>query len=238
MPRAKFWHVQTKSVLISNFSEFYCSRCQLYNWPFYAFLVAPFIIFYALNWFLYIGTLVIITQKGLVAKPKNAQHSVFYHVFAAMILSLLYGIGWAFGFIASSNVSRDAYLATQYLFSFLILAHTILQFVFYLPSREELSQLWSKVTRRSKAYEIEEAHTGQRSNDYIAVTAEKNVEAIGLEESVLYSDKQPLKEATKDGSAPKGAANRLADEPEAVTSYTNKTAVDGGDEEDNPISSL
>jgi hypothetical protein len=211
--------------------------CQLYNWPFYAFLVAPLVIIYALNWFLFMGTLVIITRKGLVAKSKDAQHSVFYHVFAAMILSLIYGIGWAFGFIASSNVSRDAYLTTQYLFSFLIFAHTILQFVFYLPSREELGRLWSIVTRRSKGYDIEEPAHGQRSNDYVAVAADKNVEAIGLEESVLYSgsEKQPLQEPTKDGSPPKGAANRLADDPAAVTSYTNKTAVEGGDD---PISSL
>lgn len=182
------------------------------------------------------STLAIITRKGPVAKQKDAQHSVFYHVFSAMMLSLIYGIGWAFGFVASSNVSRDAYLTTQYLFSFLILGHTVLQFVFYLPSREELKWLWSKITRRSRGYDVNnDTVQNPRANDYMAVTAEKNVEAIGLEESILYSDQQPLKEAEKGDSAVKGAANRLADDQEAVTSYTNQKALEGSEV---PISSL
>ena len=216
----------------------YFRRCQLYNWPFYAFLVAPLAIVYTCNWLFYVSTLVFMTRKGIVAKSSETQHSLFYHVFAAMLLSLLYGIGWAFGFIASSNdVSRDAYLATQYLFSFFILAHTVLQFIFYLPPREELARLWHVVTCRAKDYEVEDDPVrGSRSNDYVAV---KGLEAIGMDESVLYSEKQPLDDGEKGSGVAKGAANRLADDPEAITSYTNKKAMEGSDnEEDKPISSL
>ena len=179
------------------------------------------------------------TRKSKVVKPKDSQHSVFYHVFSAMLLSLIFGIGWAFGFIASSDVSREAYLTTQYLFSFFILAHTLLQLIFYLPSREELSRLWHVVTCRTQECEVnDDTNHGQRSNIYVAVPGEQSVEAIGLKESVLYSEKQPLQDTATNGSAAKGAANRLADDPEAVTSYTNKKAVEASEEEEKPISSL
>ena len=75
-----------------------------------------------------------------------------------------------------------------------------------------------------------------RSNEYVAV---KGMEGIGIEESVLYSEKQPLHEGGQEGSGvAKGAANRLADDPEAVTSYTNKEAIEGADEEEKPMSRL
>lgn len=150
----------------------------------------------------------------------------------AMLLSLLFGIGWAFGFLSSRDVDRDAYLTGQYLFSFLILTHAILQLLLYLlrtsASRGELSHLWYAVTCRSKEY-VPNSQAGQRSDKYIA---NKEVE---LEESVAKkSGDTPGSEAVvttplNGESSPSGAANQLADDEDAVTSYKNKEAMEASD---------
>ena len=229
--------------------------CQVYNWPFYAFLVAPLILFYSFNWLFYVATLVTITHMSTIPQgAKDTPRSTFYHIFAAMLLSLVYGLGWAFGFVASSDVSRDGYLTTQYLFSFLILTHAVLQFIFYLPPREELRRLWYIATRRTQEYRVSgTTESGNRSNKYLASSsADKYVEAIGLVESGRSSSekKQPAGDTTTVDTAPLngqttetpkpaiGAANQLADDKDAATSYTNKEAIEAADDEKPPISSL
>ena len=171
------------------------------------------------------------TQGGIVPKATNdSVHSIIYHIFAAMILSLLYGVGWACGFVASSDVERDAYLTTQYLFSFLILTHTLLQFVLYLPPRKELSRLW----HRTRGYDVNEAGTDQGGNSS-KYQVSPNDEGIKLEESEHHSAKKPLTmgetAAVADKTVTSGPANPITDDKEAVTSYTNKEAVDGYDTE-------
>lgn len=198
-------------------------RCQVYNWPFYAFLVAPLVLFNAFDWFFYVAVLITITRRSTV--PSKESHSAsFNHVFISMLLSLVFSIGWAFGFLSSSNVSRDAYLTGQYLFSILILVHTILQLILYLlrtsSSREAVSPLWNKVTCRSKEYELNPQ--GGRSNQYLA---NKGVETFDLDDS----SREKSKDAPSNKS-PAGSANQLADDKEAVTSLTNKEAMEASDE--------
>ena len=180
---------------------------------------------------------------------KDTHRSTFNHVFTAMLLSLLFGIGWAFGFIASSNVSRDAYLTTQYLFSFLILTHTILQMILYLlythVSQDELRYAWYRVTGRAKGFDVTEPVNERRSSKYLSNSPESNVEGIDLEER---DEKKPIDDTdtsqptgTNDETAmqsPVGAANQLADDQDAVTTYTNKEAMEPSDEHDNTISSF
>ena len=215
------------------------------------FLIATLILFLVFDWILYIVTLAMITRRSPPqegSSAKDVQRSTFNHVFTAMLLSLLYGIGWAFGFLASSDdVSRSAYLTGQYLFSFLIFGHTVLQLFLYLlrtyACREELRRVWYVATCRAQQYEvnIENGQT-QSANKYIA-SPESAVEAISLEESGHHGEKQPL---TEEGIQPTatttmtvGAKNQLADAVEAKTTITNKTAVEASeDEEEVPVSSL
>ena len=176
---------------------------------------------------------------------KDTHRSTFNHVFTAMPLSLLFGIGWAFGFVAASNVSRDAYLTTQYLFSILIFLHTILQMILHLlyaqASRDELRHVLYKATGRAKDFDVSNE---RRSSKYLSNPTESNVQGIDLEERV---EKKPVDDAfTSQTTAtngetavqsPVGAANQLADDKEAVTTYTNKEAVESSND-DNPISSF
>lgn len=182
-----------------------------------------------------------ITRKPTISEAaKDSYNSSFNHVFMAMLLSLLFGIGWAFGFLSARDVDRDAYLTGQYLFSFLILTHAILQLILYLlrtsASREELSHLWYVATCRAQEY-APNSQTGQRSDKYIA---NEGTETIDLDEPV------PKKAGDAPGSqavvttplngqsstqSPSGAANQLAEDEDedAVTSYTNKEAMETSD---------
>lgn len=176
-----------------------------------------------------------ITRKPAISEAKkDSYNSSFNHVFIAMLLSLFFGIGWAFGFLSSKDVNSDAYLTGQYLFSFLILTHAILQLVLYLlrtsASRGELSHLWYVVTCRAQQY-TPNSQTGQRSDKYIAN------QGTELEESVANKTgdapgSQPVVTTPLNGQStksPSGAANQLADEEDDITSYTNKEAMEASD---------
>lgn len=173
-------------------------RCQVYNWPFFAFLVAPLVIFYGLDWFLYIATLAIMTRSGKIgelAGGKERLRSSLIHTYVAMILSLLFGFGWALEFLASTDdVSRDAYLAGQYLFSFLILTHSILLLVLHLLrskiSRGEMRKLWYTITRRSEGYNVKTSSGSGSKEKY--KNAPQQTDDTLLPESSQYSEKQPL----------------------------------------------
>lgn len=227
-------------------------------------MIAPFVIFYALDWIFYMATLAIMTHSMPPSSSESkfeVHRSALFHNFIAMTLSIIFGIGWAFGFLASSNdVSRGAYLTGQYLFSFLILTHTILLLVLYpirtSASRDELKRYWYIITCRAQEYEVSAPGREGRAGQYIT-NAEKGTEAITLErveESGHHDEKVPLAQKEVEGALPiettpvhghtvienpVGAKNPLADEEEAaVTSITNQSAVEESDEEEKPISHL
>lgn len=192
-----------------------------------------------------------ITHWGIIPESgKDAHRSIFYHIFTAMLLSLVFGIGWAFGFLASSDVSRDAYLTGQYLFSFLILTHTVLQMILCLlrthASREELRCVGYTVSCRRQEYKVNvKGGHEQRSNIYVASPPNQGIETISLEES---GKKKPPTTTEAEVTTPMigqnvtqgpaGSANQLADDEDAVTSYTNKEAIEGSGDSDKVISSF
>ena len=231
-------------------------RCQVYNWPFYTFMVAPLVIVYALNWFIYVTTLIKMTRSPSVGFSQgkfDAHRSALFHNFTAMILSLIFGIAWAFGFLASSDdVSRGAYLTGQYLFSFLTLIHTILLLVLPLlrtnELREMIKRLWYTVTCRTQQYKFNEssAPTGRKVS-YI-VREEKAEEAITLEnvEDSGRREKVPLMNEVE-GALPietspahselpgvkqTGAKNLLADAEDATTIANQLTLEPAEDAEE------
>ena len=236
-------------------------RCQVYNWPFYVFMIAPFVIFYVFDWICYMASLAIMTHSippSTSAGKLDVHRSALFHIFIAMTLSIFFGIGWAFGFLASSNdVSRGAYLTGQYLFSFLILTHTILLLVLYpirtSASRDELKRIWYIITCRTQKYVVSARGSERRTEQYIT-NAERGTELGRVEESGHHDENVPLAKKEVEGALPiettpahghtvmenpVGAKNPLADEEEAAaTSITNQSAVEASDEEEKPISHL
>ena len=203
----------------------YIHRCQVYNWPFYAFLAGPLAVFYIFDWLFYIATLIMVKCMNTTPEGTEDTHrSTFNHVVTAMLLSLPFGIGWAVAFISSTDLSHDAYLITQYAFSILILAHAILQMILYL--------LNSHTTRKKPCNNT--TVNEQRSSKIFS-----SVEGIDLE---ARNEKKPIDNILTSPTAPPvshttmpspvGAGDLRTDDQGAVNSYTvsNEKAMEPSDE--------
>jgi hypothetical protein len=211
--------------------------CQVYNWPFYAFLVGPLVLFYTFDWLFYIATLVMMTRMTTIPEgAKDTHRSTFNHVFKAMLLSLLFGIGWAFGFISSTDVSRDAHLITQYSFSILILTHAILQMILYLLHTHTSHEQPCLNTT------MNEPRSSKISPDAGGIGLEARSEKTPLDN--MYTSPTTMPDSHTATQSPAGVtaahANLHTENRDAVTSYTvtNKEAMEPLDEHDNPISTF
>ena len=159
---------------------------------------------------------------------EDSHRSTFNYVITAMLLSLPFGIGWAVAFISSTDLSRDAYLITQYAFSILILAHAVLQMILYL--------LHSHASRKEQCH-----------NTTVNERSSKIDEGIDLE---ARSEKKPIDNMFASPTAPPGGHTAMhskvsvsslrTDDQGPVTSYTvtNKEAMEPSDDPDKQLSTF
>ena len=80
------------------------------------------------------------------------------YLFIAMILSLLFGLGWAFGLIGTSSLPAGVSIPAQYIFSIFIGFQGVLLFVLHAirspDSREEWKRGWYTITGRADKYRV------------------------------------------------------------------------------------
>ena len=92
------------------------------------------------------------------AKDPNMKSAVTKHLLVAIVLSLLFGVGWAFGLIGTSSVQDEAQTAAQYIFSILMgiqgIAIFLLHAVLSREARKEWKKWWYTVTCRRNSYEL------------------------------------------------------------------------------------
>lgn len=86
----------------------------------------------------------------------NVKSMIAKHFLIAAVLSLLFGLGWAFGLIGTSSLPREVHLPAQYIFSIFMGIQGILMFFFHAvrspDAREEWERWWYTITCRSDSY--------------------------------------------------------------------------------------
>lgn len=86
------------------------------------------------------------------------RRTIFSHLLIAAILSLLFGLGWAFGFIGTTSLPSSVYIPAQYIFSIFIGIQGVLIFILHAirsaDSREEWRRWWYTLTCRSEIYHV------------------------------------------------------------------------------------
>ena len=94
----------------------------------------------------------------LKAKDTNVKSVIGKHFLIAVVLSLLFGLGWAFGLIGTSSLPEEAYTPAQYIFSIFMGAQGVLIFILHAVRSQEARQEWKKwwytVTCRRNLYEL------------------------------------------------------------------------------------
>ena len=92
-------------------------------------------------------------------KSGNADKiNVKRQLFIAMMLSVLFGLGWAFGLIGSSSLPSGVSITGQYIFSIFIGFQGVMIFFLYAvrstDAREEWKRWWYRITCRAEHYRI------------------------------------------------------------------------------------
>ena len=94
----------------------------------------------------------------LSAKDTNMKSVIAKHLQIAVVLSLLFGLGWAFGLIGTSSLPQKAYIPAQYIFNIFMGIQGVLIFVLHAvrsqEAREEWEKWWYTITCRRDLYEI------------------------------------------------------------------------------------
>ena len=90
--------------------SFFSYRCRVHGVPFYVGLVAPFLIIYLFNWIVYIIILASLCRKNYQKQDekRNNRVQIKQQLIAAAILSILFGLGWGIGLLATEGVGVEA----------------------------------------------------------------------------------------------------------------------------------
>ena len=93
------------------------------------------------------------------AEKQVRKDSVVTHLFVGMILLIVFDVIWIFALVGTqANITGDVSIATQYIFSFLAIIHSILLFVLTLVRTEDTREIWltllGRITGRTGKYEL------------------------------------------------------------------------------------
>ena len=154
--------MSNKSVIdIASFSFLFSFSCRPTEWPFWFGFIVPFALIYVFNWVMFAIIMVALClhtkrTEAMSAKNSNIRSVIAKHLLIAVVLSLLFGLGWAFGLIGTSSLPREAYLPAQYIFSIFMGVQGLLIFFLHAvrsaEAREEWRKWWYTVTCRSSTY--------------------------------------------------------------------------------------
>ena len=189
--------------IIRSLFNLHAYRCRVHGIPFYVGLIAPFIIIYLFNWVVYVIILCSLFCKCSCKKEdddRSTRVKTKHQLIAAVTLSVLFGLGWGIGLIATEGVRTKA---VHDLFSAIFIICTAFQgvMVFCLQTlrSKEVRNTWLSLFYRATGKNITRPskHTNSRSqpqfdsstlrqgfslksNDYESVTLPKNADAFDV----------------------------------------------------------
>ncbi len=89
---------------------------------------------------------------------KSSRSVVLRHLLRAVVLSLLFGLGWAFGLIGSSSLPKEIFILAQYIFSIFVGLQGVFIFIFHAirspDAREEWKRWWYTVTSMAEQFRV------------------------------------------------------------------------------------
>ena len=208
--------------------------CRPTEWPFWFGFIAPFALIYIFNWVMFISIMVALCMHSkrtaaMSGKDTNVKSMIAKHLVIAVLLSLLFGLGWAFGLIGTSSLPREVHLPAQYIFSIFMGIQGVLMFILHAvrspDSREEWTRWWYIITCRSDSYYLKRhasvSVTRTTSGKAHVTSLEGSTVATG--KSAAFDEDIPLSpKDTKDSIAGK----EMEAAPQTATTVENVYVVD------------
>ena len=205
------YHACACTCITRSLFNLHAYRCRVHGIPFYVGLIAPFIIIYLFNWVVYVIILCSLFCKYSCKKKDDDRSSrvrTRHQLISAVTLSVLFGLGWGIGLIATEGVQRKD---VHNLFSAIFIICTAFQgvMVFCLQTlrSKEVKNTWFtllyKATGKNKTTWRPSRHSNSRSqsqidsstrrqgfslkfNDYENVTLPKNANAFDVKVTMFH----------------------------------------------------
>ena len=116
-------------------------------YPFWFGLILPFVVVYLFNWAMFIIIIVCLVKnrKNVSSLHHKKKRELRRHFFLVLGLSLVFGLVWGFGFLATSSDIKELTFTFQILYSILISSQGLLIFVFHVIRAPQARKQWKKL---------------------------------------------------------------------------------------------
>ena len=143
-----------------------CS-CRVYGYSFYIGLLIPFGAIYIMNWILFILIFANLVCKSSVRQEtsKNGNlRKLKENFMIALGLSLLFGIGWAIGLLATSDLPDAVRYPAEWVFTLTTAFLGVYLFVLHVLKPQETRRLWKRwllCQRKRAAFGVSTSNTSK-----------------------------------------------------------------------------
>ena len=137
--------ILSDEVTLQSFSPTY--SCRVYGYSFYIGLLVPFGFIYIMNWIIFILIFASLLCRPNVQKEasnRSSMRKLKENVMIALGLSLLFGIGWAVGLLASSDAPDAVRLPAEWIFTIVNAFLGVYLSVLYVIRSPDARKLWKK----------------------------------------------------------------------------------------------
>ncbi len=160
--------------------------CRPFGPAFYGGLMVPFLIIYIFNWIIFVSIFVSLLRKKALTNEVGVATKLRQNFIIALTLSLLFGLGWGVGLVATSQISIPGLSYTlQTVFVLLTAFQGLLIFIMHCVRSEESRKQWKKWIYVLSLHKIclhmkTSTLTGQITSDYGKGTSGKNNHYVTL----------------------------------------------------------
>jgi hypothetical protein len=153
--------------------------CRVYGYSFWIGAVVPFGIIYIFNWIVYIIVIIYLVQRPNMQKEegkKNQQAKV--NLIVGAVLSVLFGLGWGCGLLASTDVKVDyVRIPFEWVFTILSCAQGVIIFYIYCLRQTGVSKkLYQVVSRYISVSRKSETGHSSSTNPTESVKMKKSID--------------------------------------------------------------
>ena len=124
--------------------------CRAFNEPYYIGMIVPFLIIYLFNWVVFIIIIVSLLRKTLQSdiKTKNNNNITFVRqqLIITITLSILLGLGWGIGLLATQDIHTNKTVRDLFATLFVIITafHGLFIFIMHCLRSKEVRNTWKR----------------------------------------------------------------------------------------------
>ena len=197
--------------------------CRVYDYSFYFGVIIPFGLVYIFNWVTFIVIMVSLSLRPNLKKEgsKKANYrKLKENLWVAMGLSVLFGLGWGIGLLATTGLPSFVHIIFEWAFTIMTAFQGLIIFILYCLRAAEVRKVWKRIlcceSKRRK-------HSLEPSSSGWTGTLATKITTLGRRTSQSLAKRFAAKKASTIGSTETGQiiSNPSIQESKTVPSSFN-----------------